>query len=99
MTPVVPYAAAGSTISSTSTSAASSTGAAGDADKNMFLQLLVSQLQNQDPLNPMDGTQFVGELAEFQQLEESVNMGQDISAIRQDLNQLVSSPGSGNSQS
>jgi flagellar basal-body rod modification protein FlgD len=58
-------------------------------DKNMFLKLLVAQLQNQDPLNPADGTQFVAQLAQFQQLEQSVNMGQDITAMRQDLDQLV----------
>ena len=58
-------------------------------DKNMFLQLLVAQLKNQDPLNPSDGTQFVTQLAQFQQLEQSVNSGQDITAIRQDLDQLV----------
>jgi flagellar basal-body rod modification protein FlgD len=58
-------------------------------DKNMFLQLLVAQLRNQDPLNPSDGTQFVGQLAQFQQLEQSVNSGADITAIRQDLDQLV----------
>jgi flagellar basal-body rod modification protein FlgD len=59
-------------------------------DKNMFLQLLVTQLQNQDPLNPADGTQFVAQLAQFQQLEQSVNMGQDIAAMRNDLDQLLS---------
>jgi flagellar basal-body rod modification protein FlgD len=58
-------------------------------DKNMFLELLVAQLQNQDPMNPTDGTQFVGQLAQFQQLEQSVNMGSDISAMRQDLDQLA----------
>ena len=61
----------------------------GSVDKNMFLQLLVAQLRNQDPMNPTDGTQFVGQLAQFQQLEESVNMGQDLTAIRQDLDALV----------
>lgn len=55
----------------------------------MFLQLLVAQLQNQDPLNPTDGTQFVAQLAQFQQLEQSMNTGQDVTAIRQDLDQLV----------
>jgi flagellar basal-body rod modification protein FlgD len=55
----------------------------------MFLQLLVAQLRNQDPLNPSDGTQFVAQLAQFQQLEQSVNSGQDITAIRQDLDRLV----------
>jgi flagellar basal-body rod modification protein FlgD len=51
----------------------------------MFLQLLVAQLRNQDPLNPTDGTAFVGQLAQFQQLEQSVNTGQDIAAIRSAL--------------
>ena len=60
-----------------------------NVDKNMFMQLLVAQLQNQDPLNPTDSTQFVTQLAQFQQLEQSVNSGQDISAIRQDLDTLV----------
>jgi flagellar basal-body rod modification protein FlgD len=58
-------------------------------DKNMFLQLLVAQLQHQDPMSPSDGTQFIGQLAQFQQLEQSVNTGSDITAIRQDLDQLA----------
>ena len=61
----------------------------GTVDKNMFLQLLVAQLKNQDPLNPTDGTQFLGELAQFQQLEQAANTGEDVTAIRQDLNQLL----------
>ena len=61
----------------------------GTVDKNMFLQLLVAQLRNQDPMNPTDGTQFLGELAQFQQLEQSANTGEDITAIRQDLDRLV----------
>lgn len=61
----------------------------GAVDKNMFLQLLVAQLRNQDPLNPTDGTQFVGQLAQFQQLEQGVNTGQDIAAIRADLDLLA----------
>jgi flagellar basal-body rod modification protein FlgD len=60
-----------------------------DIDKNMFLQLLVSQLRNQDPLNPSDGTQFIAQLAQFQQLEQSINAGQDIAAMLKDLDQLV----------
>ncbi len=58
-------------------------------DKNMFLQLLVAQLRNQDPLNPSDSSQFVGQLAQFQQLENSLNMGQDIAAIRQEVGSLA----------
>jgi flagellar basal-body rod modification protein FlgD len=65
------------------------TAASGAVTKNMFLQLLVAQLQHQDPLNPADGTQFLTQLAQFQQMEQSTNSGQDITAIRQDLDKLV----------
>src|SRR5262252_4398441 len=58
-------------------------------NKNMFLQLLVAQIKNQDPLNPTDGVQFLTQLAQFQQLEQSMNMGQDMSAVRADLDKLV----------
>ena len=55
------------------------------ANEQVFLQLFVSQLKNQDPLNPADGTQFVTQLAQFSQLEQSINMSGDISAIRQQI--------------
>jgi len=44
----------------------------------MFLQLLVSQLQNQDPLNPADSTQFVSELAQFSELDQVIAIRSDI---------------------
>ena len=71
------------------------TSGSNEVTKNMFLQLLVAQLRNQDPMHPSDGTQFVAPLAQFQQLEQAVNMGQDISTIRQDLDQLVAQGSSG----
>ena len=64
-----------------------------DVTKDMFLQLLVAQIQNQDPLNPSDGVQFLTQLAQFQQLEQSMNMGQDVSAIRTDLQGLAPATG------
>jgi flagellar basal-body rod modification protein FlgD len=79
----------------------STTGATGSSsalNKDMFLQLLVAQLKNQDPLNPTDGTQFVTQLAQFQQLEQSVNTGQDITAIRTDLDQLLTNSSTTNSK-
>lgn len=39
-----------------------------------FLTLLVTQLQNQDPLNPMDDTTFVAQLAQFSSLQELTNL-------------------------
>jgi flagellar basal-body rod modification protein FlgD len=58
-------------------------------DKNMFLQLIVAQLRNQNPLSPTDSVQFAQQLAQFQQMEQSVNTGQDIAAIRQDMDQFL----------
>ena len=58
-------------------------------DKNMFMKLLVAQLRHQDPMKPTDGMQFVAELAQFQQLEQTINAGQDIAAIRADLDLLA----------
>ncbi len=63
--------------------------------KDMFLQLLVAQIKNQDPLNPSDGVQFLTQLAQFQQLEQSMNMGQDVSAIRSDLQGLAPTTSTG----
>ena len=41
------------------------------ASQDQFLQLLVAQLQNQDPLAPTDSTTFVSQLATFSQLQET----------------------------
>ncbi len=46
--------------------------------EQMFLQLLVTQIQNQDPLNPADGTQFVAQLAQFSELEQVIGIRGDI---------------------
>lgn len=54
-------------------------------NKEAFLKLLTVQLQNQDPLSPADGAQFVSQLAGFAQLEQSIAMKQDLDAIRQAL--------------
>ena len=89
--PVINTSSAPTAAQNSSTVTASSSAT---VDKNMFLQLLVAQLKNQDPSNPTDGTQFVTQLAQFQQLEQSVNSGQDITAIRQDLDQLLANSGS-----
>ena len=60
--------------------------------KNMFLQLLVAQIKNQDPLNPADGVQFLTQLAQFTQLEQTLSMSTDLAAMREDLHQLVPQP-------
>ena len=51
------------------------------ASEQTFLQLLVAQLQNQDPTQPQDGTQFVAQLAQFASLEQQVEMRTDLDSI------------------
>jgi flagellar basal-body rod modification protein FlgD len=46
---------------------------AGDIGKDDFLKLLVGQLQHQDPMQPSDDTQFIGQMAQFSQLEQETN--------------------------
>ena len=48
-------------------------------DKEAFLQLLVAQMQYQDPLEPMDNTEYVAQLATFSQLEATQNLSNTIS--------------------
>jgi flagellar basal-body rod modification protein FlgD len=51
------------------------------ADKSTFLQLLVAQIKNQDPMQPQDGVQFISQLAQFSGLEQSMNMNKELEAI------------------
>lgn len=83
-----PHAAA-SDSGASSSSSASVTATQAAQDQNMFLQLLVAQLQNQDPSQPMDSSTFVTQLAQFQQLQSTVGMAQDVSSIRTDTDELA----------
>lgn len=61
---------ANNAITSTSKSTVGTT----ELGKEAFLQLLVCQMQNQDPLNPQNDTEFVSQLATFSQLEQMQNL-------------------------
>lgn len=51
----------------------------GELGKNAFLQLMVAQLQAQNPLEPSNGTEYISELAQFSQLEQTTNLAQSSS--------------------
>ncbi len=51
--------------------------------KDAFLRLLVTQLQHQDPLNPMDDKQFIAQLAQFSSLEQMNNIAAGINQLTQ----------------
>jgi flagellar basal-body rod modification protein FlgD len=80
--------AAESTAYQTSSSA-ESTSAGSEVNKETFLQLLVAQIRHQNPLSPMDGVQFLTQLAEFSNLEQLIGVREDLAAIRQSLEGMV----------
>jgi len=49
--------------------------------KDTFMTLLLAQLQNQDPLNPMDATQFSTQLAQFSSLEQLYNINENMETL------------------
>lgn len=55
--------------------------------QDVFLNLLVTQLKNQDPLNPMEATEFVSQLAQFSELDEM----RKISSGQKDLTYYLAS--------
>jgi len=71
-----------SPITSAATTGATSSGAstppASGVNEQVFLNLLVAQLKNQDPMNPTDSTQFVSQLAQFSELEQVIGIRGDI---------------------
>lgn len=75
------HTTSGTTTTGSSTSTTSTTSTDSLANQNTFLQLLVAQLQNQDPTQPMDGTTFVTQLATFSNLQANVQSETDLNAI------------------
>lgn len=61
------------------------------AEFNNFLKLLTAQVQNQDPLSPLDSTQFVEQLATFSSLEQQVQSNTHLEDIAGMINGLHSS--------
>jgi len=52
-----------------------------DADFQVFLEMLAVQMQNQDPLNPVDSTDFATQLAQFSALEQQVETNDLLAAL------------------
>jgi flagellar basal-body rod modification protein FlgD len=69
-----------SQASSNNSSAALSSASASNSltSEDAFLKLLVAQIQNQDPLNPDDGIQFLTQLTGFSQLEQLMQINQEL---------------------
>jgi flagellar basal-body rod modification protein FlgD len=63
-----------SSTGSTTSSNGSTVGTAAGLGKNDFLQLMMAQLKNQDPMQPTDDKEFITQLAQFNTLESMQNM-------------------------
>jgi flagellar basal-body rod modification protein FlgD len=51
--------------------------------QNEFLKLLVTQMRNQDPMQPVSDTEFIAQMAQFSSLEQTKTMSADITKLRQ----------------
>ena len=71
----------GSSGSSSNVAAATAAASSQFVSEQTFLQLLVTQLQNQDPLNPQDASQFVAELASFSSVEQLTSLSSNMESV------------------
>lgn len=78
MAEVNPAQSAGSASNTTTTTKKDNS----ELGKDDFLKLLVTQLRYQDPLNPMDDTQFISQMAQFSSLEQMQNMNTTLMIVQ-----------------
>ncbi|HEY4361283.1 MAG TPA: flagellar hook capping FlgD N-terminal domain-containing protein [Bryobacteraceae bacterium] len=80
-----PYAALNGAADAASASGDTSSTAADSAanlgNENTFLQLMVAQLKNQDPTQPVDSTTFLSQLAQFSSLEQLININKGVQTL------------------
>lgn len=76
-------AAAAAAASGASSGSSSSSADAADLNFNDFLKLLTTQLQNQDPLNPTDSTQFTSQIAQFSSVEQQIQSNAYLKTLTQ----------------
>lgn len=87
MTPITSTSAASPAASLAGTASQSALG------RDDFLQLLVTQLQNQDPTSPQSSSEFAAQLAQFSSVEQLTNISQSMSGQAQQLTALAQAIG------
>ena len=60
-----------------------------EANQATFLKLLVTQIKNQNPMNPSDSTQFLTQLAQFSELEQMTNVNTQLQQLRTELQPIT----------
>ena len=71
--------------SATANAAAATPAAAKPLDREAFLKLLVAQMKNQDPLKPMEGTEFVSQLSQFAMVEQAISQSKGLDNLSAQL--------------
>ena len=74
-------AAANAASSSSASSTASKAAAKASLDYDSFLKLLIAQMKNQDPTNPMDATEQISQLATFSQVEQTIQTNSNLETL------------------
>lgn len=74
-----------STTSSTTSTTSTSSSSGLSADYDTFLQLLCAQLENQNPLDPTDATQFTSQLVQYSTLEQQIKTNDKLDSVLSSL--------------
>jgi flagellar basal-body rod modification protein FlgD len=61
-----------------------------DLDKDDFLKILITQLANQDPMEPMKDKEFIAQMAQFSSLEQMKNMSGNFEKLSEDFSVMAS---------
>ncbi|MDR3600689.1 MAG: flagellar hook capping FlgD N-terminal domain-containing protein [Desulfosporosinus sp.] len=77
------------TSGTTSGTQTTSTDSNSSLGKDDFLKLLVTQMQNQDPMNPTDDTQSIAEMAQFSSLEQMTNISTSIDTLNTNMTNFL----------
>ena len=71
--------------SKTSVQAAAKNDNSNTLGKDQFLRILVTQLRNQDPMEPLQDREFIAQMAQFTSVEQLMNMSTELSLLRQNI--------------
>jgi flagellar hook assembly protein FlgD len=78
------------TAGTPATPATPSTSGGQTLDRQAFLKLLIAQVRQQDPLKPMEGTEFVTQLAQFSVVEQAIEQSRQLDVVGAQIRGLVS---------